>query len=176
MRNRDLIALCLCGALLALAGCASSHAPLAWVPSPEEAQFDAYGSWINIERGEEVISGELLSIEGDSLFVGTPEFQSVAAKDISSASLARYDAPSLAGHVLGGALLSLSNGLLAIFTAPMWLIGGPIAASARSREPFLSYPEHRLGDLRAFARYPQGLPAGIDRRLFTAKRTRNFAR
>jgi hypothetical protein len=45
----------------------------------------------------------------------------------------------------------------------MWIIGGSIAATSRSFDPVVDYPSKPLIDFAPFARYPQGLPPGLDR-------------
>jgi hypothetical protein len=41
--------LCLALAGLFLSGCASSHAPTRWLPSPDRLPFEAYGGWLFLE-------------------------------------------------------------------------------------------------------------------------------
>jgi hypothetical protein len=43
------------------------------------------------------------------------------------------------------------------------MIGGSIATGSRSFEPIIDYPKKDLSRFLPFARYPQGLPDGIDR-------------
>jgi hypothetical protein len=52
---------------------------------------------------------------------------------------------------------------------PMWLKGGPIVASNRSYEPIIDYPEKPLKEFAPFARFPQGLPPGLDRGMIRMK-------
>jgi hypothetical protein len=52
----------------------------------------------------------------------------------------------------------------------MWMIGGTAASIYRTHEPRVVVPEHPWADLRAFARFPAGLPPGLDRSSLRAKR------
>jgi hypothetical protein len=75
----------------------------------------------------------------------------------------------MGGLVLLGTLSTISNGAFLLFTAPMWIIGGSIATGARSFEPIVDYPKRDWGHLAPFARYPQGMPRGIDRKQIKMK-------
>ena len=63
----------------------------------------------------------------------------------------------------GGSLLTISNGLLLVFTFPLWLIGGTVASVSRSYDPVFTYPGTPLTEFAPYARYPQGLPPDLDR-------------
>jgi hypothetical protein len=151
-------------AALLLIGCATTNAPYNWLDNPEQTAAGSYGGWIDIRTPTSRVSGELIAINGDTVFVVKDSLIQVMSADIIKARLVYYDASSLAGQVILGTLSTASNGLFLVFTAPMWLIGGPLAARARTYEPILDYPEHSLPDFRPYARYPVSIPQGMDRR------------
>jgi hypothetical protein len=150
--------------------CATVQAPDGWLTDPQKAGSDVYGGWITIKLGSgdeknTPLQGELLAISRDSLFIANVKFCAVAASTLTSARLYAYQshAGQMAGLVVLGMLSSVSNGLMFIITAPMWMIFGSIATSIQSYEPILSFPDVKLDRFIVYARYPQGLPSDIDR-------------
>lgn len=146
-----------------LTSCAVTHAPSRWLPSPEQTASDTYGSWIEINSRNGNIWGELIAVDNDTVFVADTTLHAIASTDILSARLVTYDKANLPGLVFLGTVSTLSNGLFLVFTAPMWLIGGSIAATIRSFDPIIDYPSKQLSNFVPFARFPQGLPQNIDR-------------
>ncbi len=149
--------------LFFLTGCATTNVPYNWLDNPEQTAAGSYGGWIDITTPTSRLSGELIAINGDTVFIVKDSLMQIMSADITKARLVYYDASSLAGQVILGTLSTASNGLFLVFTAPMWLIGGPLAARARTYEPILDYPEHSLPDFRPYARYPVSIPQGMDR-------------
>jgi hypothetical protein len=62
-----------------------------------------------------------------------------------------------------GSLLTISNGYFLLFTLPTTLIMGisTIAGEAK-RLNFLDYPANSFENLSKYARFPQGLPEGLN--------------
>lgn len=154
---------------LAVAGCVSTSAPRGFLPDPSEAQTDAYGSWMDVlvARGavDETMRGELIAIDDETTWILTQDgIQSFPTDSMLRGRLAVYD--SRAGVVGGGAVLgtlsTISNGAFLVFTAPMWMIGGSVAASSQSRMPIHEIGEETPSMLAKFARFPAGLPQGLD--------------
>ena len=173
MQNHNLpFKILVVGLCFLITNCATTNVPSHWLSEPEEVASDAYGGWIDIQSRENRIAGELVAISEDTVFVANSTLHTVASKDVLSARLVIYDASSMAGYVFLGTLSTISNGLFLIFTAPMWLIGGPIAAGSRSFDPIIDYPQRPLVDFKPFARYPQGLPSGLDRNAISMKAKR----
>ena len=149
---------------LPLMYCASTRAPRGWLAQADKVPMDVYGAWCTIETKDGRLGGELIAASNESVFVADTKFHAVAVSDIRSARLAVYDVGGQTDAALVlGPLSTLSNGLLLALTMPMWLIGGPIVASSRSYDPIIDYPDRPLKEFVAFARFPQGLPAGLDR-------------
>lgn len=153
-----------------VSGCASSKAPTNWLTEPNDTQTDVYGGWIEIkyfvdsEKSSEIY-GELIAIDQDSIFIVNDAFHAFELSKIKSARLMSYNSNfGMMGNLTAlGIVSTFSNGLFFIFTMPMWLIGGPIAATTRSFQPIIDYPGKEFNQFIPFARYPQGLPEGIDR-------------
>jgi hypothetical protein len=176
MRDRMLHHIPLVVVAIALSGCASTGAPSGWLPKPEDAQAQAYGAWITVQHrtGEQIaqVQGEFIAAQADSVFVlsgqavvGIPERQ------IRGVRLAAYDSQcgSLTVWTIVGALSTASHGYGVLVSLPIWLVVGSIATSAQSYTPIRSVPEQSWKDLKQFARFPVGLPDGLDRSRLRAK-------
>jgi hypothetical protein len=153
-------------------GCAAKHSPNDWLDSPHDIQTGTHGGWLYLETKTEMeISGELIAISNDSIFVANETLHVFALSDIKSARLEAYDAAveHIGGWLILGTVSSISNGFVILFTGPMWILGGGTATILRSYEPILEYPDQELSSLLPFARFPQGLPTGIDRRSIKMK-------
>jgi len=153
-------------ALLAstLAGCASNPAPQTWRPEPREAQRSVRGGWIALDCKEPAkrrVEGELIAVDDDALHVLTAEgLRAVPRAEVRKARLVGYgdESGALGAWMALGTLSTLSHGAYLILTAPLlWLTGGGASVADESRGGFI--PEAQF---RAYARFPQGLPPGLD--------------
>ena len=170
MQSHKLLAKILAVAFCFLfADCATVNAPSHWLSDPDRVASDVRGGWIDIKSLQGRITGELIAATKDTVFVADSALHAVVSGDIASARLVTYDASSMGGYVFLGTLSTISNGLFLIVTAPMWIIGGSIAATSRSFDPVIDYPSKPLTDFAPFARFPQGLPLGLDRRAIQMK-------
>jgi hypothetical protein len=152
-------------ALAVLASCATNTAPSRFLPSPAEAQTDAFGGWIELRvrsaGRDRSVEGELLAVTADSVWVLTGSGWEVAPTSaVRRGKLTGYDSRwgAVAGYALLGTLSTISNGWLLIFTAPVWMITGTAAAASQSHQPERKTPPLSWSDLAAFARFPQGVP------------------
>ncbi len=146
-----------------MTNCATTHAPSNWLSEPESVASEPFGGWIEIKSHGNYVRGELIAINEDTIFVANDTLHTVASKDVLSARLVTYHASSMGWYVPGGIIFTITNGWFLLLTAPMWLIGGSIAAVARSHRPIMDYPKSALADFKPFARFPQGLPSSLDR-------------
>jgi hypothetical protein len=157
--------------VLAVGGCAGNPAPGGWLWPAQESQADPYGAWIVISTaGEPPLSGEFLAAESDSIFVLTSDgaVRSVPFDNVLQAQIASYDAQwgRLAWWTALGSISTISHGFSLVFTFPIWVIAGSIAANAQSRAPLLELDDAEDWDLaRTYARFPAGLPANLPRTL-----------
>lgn len=166
-----------CRALILLAtslgtGCASNPAPDGWLPSARDVPADPYGAWIRIEfdsgTTKDEIEGELLAAEPDTVYLLSDEaVVAFPCESIRHARVAWFasGAGNLAAWTLLGSLSTLSNGYFAGLTMPLWVLTGSLATSAQSQAPLVDYrPDQGVTtDFRAYSRFPQGLPDGLDR-------------
>ncbi len=144
--------------------CASTDAPTRWLADPDNVPSDVYGAWISVNGDSARIAGELIAISDDTVFVADSTLHAIAEGEIRSARLVVFQpGGSIGAGVFFGTLSTISNGWYLVFTAPMWLIGGTIAASSRSFDPIIDYPQRSMEKLVPFARYPQGLPPELNR-------------
>jgi hypothetical protein len=157
--------------LVLAAACAGNPAPSGLLPSPKDAVRDLYGGWIELTvpagLHDDRISGELIAARADSVWILPDTGRAViavATSTVKQGRLVRYqsDAGAVMGYTALGILSTLSNGAFLILTAPAWLITGIVASSAESGTPIRDAPPHMWGELAAYARFPEGLPPGID--------------
>ena len=156
--------------LILAVACAGNPAPAGFLPSPAQAPQNAYGGWIQVTvpagRHDSTIAGELIAARADTVWV-LPDSGPVVAVPTSTVKqgrVARYtsEAGAISGFTALGVVSTISNGFLLGITAPLWIITGIVASSNESRAPLRDVPPLAWADLAAFARFPQGLPPGID--------------
>ena len=165
-------------------GCAGSMAQHGWLPYAQEAQREGYGGWIEVAARAQPdaprLSGELLAVADDSVLVLTRTGVSgCALADVLHATVEDYDPRSgdVARMTLAGTLTSVSTGVGLILVAPLWIVAGSISSASLSHDGQVTMDASRPAatrgggkagrrswkDLRLFARFPQGMPAGLDR-------------
>lgn len=155
--------------VIACSGCASNTAPKNWLPKPQEAQRATYGGWIELTYREgqtkQSTDGELIAVTADSVWVlnETQGFV-IPTASVKEGKLTAYAAEQsrMATWTGFGTVATLSNGAVLLITAPMWIIGGSLATGAESRAPVRKSPPLSWVTLAPFARFPQGMPAGIE--------------
>jgi hypothetical protein len=163
------------GTAVACAGCARNSAPEGWLPKPAEAQAGAYGGWIELsydQATEQRADGELIAVSADSVWVlSQDQALVIPTTAVKAGKLTAYAAQkgSLTLWTVVGTLSTISNGGFLLFTAPMWIIGGSLAVGGESRAPERKSPSLAWGELAPFARFPQGMPEGIDLSTLKAK-------
>lgn len=155
------------GALLA-AACASNPAPAGYLPRAEEAQTDVHGGWIELELrtadGHWLVVGELIALGPDSVWVLTPDGGTIVARaDVVRGRLGGWDSQSgdVSRLAALGAMSTISHGYYLALTMPLWIVVGSIASHSQSRAPLIDLPDG-WADLAPFARFPQGLPPGVE--------------
>jgi hypothetical protein len=168
MRSRECIAILLLIGASAF-GCASAPtSPPDWLPDANDVGSGAHGGWIEIDcatpHNKQEIDGELLAIQHDHVYVLNGDaVRSVPIDSVRNARLTWYDShgSDVAELTVLGTLSTISNGAFLVFTAPMWMIGGSIAANSRYHDPIIMSPAHAWDEIRPYARFPQGLPPGF---------------
>lgn len=161
-------------ALMAIGGCYQSSAPPGWLPSPTQAERGAFGSWISVQgqpRTPPLAEGELIAIDTDTIHVlADGRLMSLPRASICCAVLTAYrmDLSELQLWSVVGTVSTLSHGIVLILTAPLWIIAGTAATSAASYAPRIVGTDPAV--LQLFARFPQGIPPGLDRTTIRSKR------
>lgn len=155
---------------LFLAGCAGTGAPEHWLPVPDEAGYDPYGAWVIVEfekpHEPRRLAGEFLAIDADSLYVLLDDparddpVVGAPLTSIKKARVAYFDpqVDRVVGWASMGGLMSLSHGLGAAISVPVWIIAGTAMASSQSMTPLREYPKLSPEEFRTYARFPQGPP------------------
>ena len=152
-------------------------APKGFLPLPANAAKNTFGGWIQVDlikkqNSPQFIDGELIAVGTDSLYLLTQkEFIVIAVSDIKYAKLVGYnsEAGKMGSWVFGGTISTLTHGFILLLTAPfLWWLGGGIATSAQSEYPIIRYSKNNMEKLNLYARFPQGLPEGIDRKTIKA--------
>jgi hypothetical protein len=159
-------------------------APGGWLPYAQEAQQEGFGGWIEVTARAQPdapsLRGELLAVSDDSVLVLTGAgVGSCALTDVTYATLEGYDPRSgdTARMTLAGTISSISTGWGLVLFVPLWVLVGSTSsavlshqgqvtldASRRDTAPGQRDAERRSWkDIRLFARFPQGMPAGLAR-------------
>ena len=167
------------GALAGLSACASSSAPSGYLGDAKSEQTDAFGGWIEVdlkERSRGTIHGELIAVQRDTVFVlagqsSRPRLVGVSTAEIRDLKLRGYDPKSsrYATWAVLGALTTPSHGMFLAVSLPLWIIVGTASAAVQSQSADLRVPEFAFADLRVHARFPTGIPEGLDRSSLTTK-------
>ena len=166
------------GVAVACAGCAHNSAPQGWLPKPAEAQAAAYGGWIELsykQATEQRADGELIAVSADSVWMlDQDQALVIPTVSIKQGKLTAYAAQKgpLALWTVLGTLSTISNGWFLIFTAPMWIVGGSLSVGSESRAPERKSPQLSWEELAPYARFPQGMPEGIELSRLRAKTVR----
>jgi hypothetical protein len=186
---------CVLTAAVPCGGCAPGvRAPDGWLPRAEQAQRDPYGGWIAVIAGRGPgdlppavpasplikkgkmfeVSGELLAVDQDSLYVLTADAVvcAVSLAAITRAKATAYDprvGPVRRWAALG-TVSAVGQGAGMLLTLPLWLIVGLPAASAHGAKAHIvlradggQFPRGGKcrpdwAALRPYARFPQGPP------------------
>jgi len=159
-------------------GCQKRIIPASYMPTPENATMSIKGSWIVLNThedslllAEKSISGELMAIQADTLYLLTDAaLIAVNSNMISSAVLYPFKPQTSITPII--ALLSSlpsvfgaiakDDGAFLLLGVPV-LITGAVMSAIEGGGNVMKYPaRHTLNDLTKFARFPQGLPSGLD--------------
>ena len=146
---------------LIIPGCAPQIAPIGYLPTSEETQSDTYGGWTKIQCKNKLLSGELIAISSDSIFILSNDQLNVISKiEVIDMRLDKYDSKSINmfGWTTTGIFSTISHGFGLVLSAPLWILTGSIASSYQSRKPIIKYPDSPFDDFIPFSRFPQGLP------------------
>jgi hypothetical protein len=126
---------------------------------------DGRGGWIVVtQRNGAQIDGELIAVDpGDVRVLTATGLVSIAKPAVETARLWAWQTQpgSIAVWGTAGTLSTISHGYWLVFSAPIWLLATTIVASVESRSSIVDYPDDGWDKLSRWARFPQGLPAGL---------------
>lgn len=158
-------------AALYAAACHSSGVSASMLPTARGLAEDTFGVWTRITAqnpsvGAETFMGELIAVTSDSVFLLTDDSLTVIpAVNVASAQLETFGQPQRGtlSWMWLGSLSTLSQGWLSLVMSPLWWITGTSVYSAASWAPH--YGTIKPETVAKFARFPQGIPAALDRRV-----------
>jgi hypothetical protein len=173
--------LLLSGFILFLAGCSASKIPVSYRYTPRQLKKDVTGNWTEIRLNlkditgsESVLSGELIAIQSDTIYVLTEHgLKGIHTSEMKETILYMFMDQSWKFAVITG-LLYLPDILAAMINSEAgflvlgipWILTGTIEtmAAGSNNQNLLIYPyKNQLTDLKKFARFPQGMPPGINK-------------
>jgi hypothetical protein len=137
--------------------------------SPRQMLDNVYGGYVEVQYGDGgTTAGELIEARSDGLVVLAPQ----ALVDIPRAAIAtarvvgfQSQEQYLIGAGVLGTLSTLSHGQYLVITAPVWVLATSLMGAAETNAGVLSYPRGQLESFSLYARFPQGLPPGVDENL-----------
>ena len=142
--------------LIYVVGCGptgpTTTAPKGWLPSVSTAQHESYGGWVTIKShtrdSESEVHGELIAVDPSQIFILTEQgFTHISIDRITHVKLTTI-------RLAKNFTLTTNN----------------IDVNKRRQ---MMYPVKPLEEFRAYARFPQGLPEGIDMQSFNPKKKRS---
>lgn len=151
-----------------MSGCASNTAPQGWLPAPSDSGKVSFGGWIEVgDVSKNRIAGELIALSEENIYVLTDSsLVPVPREGIQYAQVTAYNIEEETDRlklVTGlGTLSTLSHGGYLVFSAPLWIIAGSATTGQFSHWPVIQYPKQPLAEMTKYARFPQGLPPGLD--------------
>ena len=150
-------------------GCATNPVPEGWLATPGQSQVEGFGGWITVTtapaRKQPAVEGELISVSPDALVVltnsGPVEVQKTA---VARAVVDGYeqDTHAVRRAWLIVSLASISDGGLFAIPAGLWAVAGSTALREAWSYARVVYPGQPWEMISKYARFPQGLPAGLD--------------
>ena len=129
---------------------------LSYLPEIDAIETSPYGSYIHINTSyKQLVRGELLAVNGDSLIIGSIDPQLIYYIDTSKVTdnyiqLYRNKSYAIAPFI------AISHGWWLVFTVPINTIISISMSVADKKES--RYYNKNFNELHKYARYPQGLP------------------
>jgi hypothetical protein len=173
--------LLLSGFILFLAGCNVSKIPVSYRYNPRQLKKDITGNWTevrlnskDITGSEVVLSGELIAIQSDTIYILTKHgLEGIHPYNVREAILYMFMSQS-GKYAATTGLLYLPDIIAAIVIGEPaflalgipWVLTGTIEtmATGLNNPNLLNYPyKNQLSELKKFARFPQGMPPGINK-------------
>jgi hypothetical protein len=154
---------------LSLSNCQPVKAPLGFVPKRKGTTTNAFGGWMSIsflDSTRQELEGEFIAVSNDSLYI--MDGDKVNGRKTAEVRFARIilfntDASGYAAWTVLNSLGTISTGTFLVFMFPLAFVTGIMTTVSESRRiNFYEYPLHDWSTLRKYARFPQGIPEGVD--------------
>lgn len=155
--NKFSVLICL---ILVLSACSN----YSYLPQVDKAHRNIYGARIHITTNNlKFINGELLAVQRDSVYVLNYQYEieSVSQNSISSYRLKFANKNNKIAGLGATMVLVPLHGVFALITLPLNLFATVPTLMANNKERILESYENQ-SELKAFARFPQGIPANYD--------------
>jgi hypothetical protein len=165
----------LCLIIAWMGSCAAAPGPEGWLPSPKEALSDAFGAWMIVEYSSEsgikTAEGEFIAVEKNTVYLLTGiSLEEIPILKVQHVTFATYKETRIVGAwTFLGFLSTISHGYFAAASAPIWLFTGIYNASAESTGGITDSDFVVWDEIRKYARFPQGIPQGVDLRQLKRK-------
>jgi hypothetical protein len=131
-------------------------------PTLVQMQQEGHGGWIVVETQTAITEGELISVEPNELRVlDGIELDRIALDGIVKAELFPYVPEGFGVWRALGTLSTISHGVLAVISAPIWLIASSSVNSLESEHMIHTYPDEPWTAFARWARFPQGMPSRL---------------
>ncbi|UCE41430.1 MAG: hypothetical protein JSV17_00095 [Candidatus Aminicenantes bacterium] len=158
-------------------GCVATPGPKGWLPNPKQALKDTYGAWIIAEYDSagvsSIVEGEFIAIDSVSVYIlnetGIAIIPIVKTRQVT---LATYKEGGMVRTLaLLGTLSTASHGYYAGISLPIWLATGISNAAAESSSGIIKPLFINWKEFAKYARFPQGIPEGINFDTIRPKKT-----
>ena len=160
-------------------GCATTSAPVRWLPDAQEAGRHPYGGWIELSASlHRSVRGELLAISDGKIYVLTSSdkvaivtsdvvtYAKLTPIDMQSGKIGKWVLLELVINfpivpMLTGSEAMSGHGFIYIISAPLWILAGILSAATESRAIQINLPEDNWATFAFYARFPQGMPGNF---------------
>jgi len=158
--------------------CQKRMIPASYMPTPDAATMNIKGSWIVLNTDNDalpisgkIISGELMAVQSDSVYLLTDSALLAVNRNMIISAVLYPFKPQTAVTPIIAMLSSLpaifgaiakDDGAFLLLGVPV-MITGAVMSAIEGGGNVMKYPaRYQLNDLAKFARFPQGLPSGLD--------------
>lgn len=146
--------------------------PRGYLPKAKEFEYEVFGGWMALIYDEKnsprltATGGELIAVDNESVYLlGFDSLVIIPADNVERGVLVLFqkETGKYALWSSIGFISSVSNGLFAIGTAPLWLIMGISTTVSESQADNMRfYPQESWAEIKKYARFPQGIPEKLD--------------
>lgn len=144
----------------------SSCAPPRYLDKVKESHLSQYGGYITLFNNDGIkMTGELIAVSAEKMVLYSLEVGE--CYEVPTSSVRRYEiifaAPEKYGWAIPtSAALTLSHGFFAILTMPINLLTTTIVSISANQSTRLTHNDLTLNELKMYARFPQGIPEGVE--------------